>query len=125
MFGSVKPTASNSLKRPTPSPRPTKIPTTEARAPITSPSTTIENRTWRRDAPSVRSVASSRVRCVIVIDSEFAITNAPTNSAIAPKASRKSCRKLRKLSVSFASYFACSCPVLTCVCGGRIAADLG
>ena len=56
LFGSVKPTASNSLKRPTPSPRPTAIPTTEARAPITRPSTTIENRTWRRDAPSVRRV---------------------------------------------------------------------
>jgi len=38
-----------------------------------------------------------------VIDSEFAITNAPTNSAIAPNASRKSCRKLRKLSVAAAS----------------------
>ena len=89
--------------------------------PITNPSTTIENRTWRREAPSVRRVASSRVRCLIVIDSEFAITNAPTNNAIAPNASRKSCRKLRKLSVSFASDFACPCPVFTCVCGGRIA----
>ena len=71
--------------------------------PITSASTRIERSTWRRDAPSVRSVASSRVRCAIVIESEFAITNAPTKSAIPPNASRKSWRKLRKLSVSFAS----------------------
>ncbi len=115
----VKPTASNSLKRPTPSPRPTKIPTTEARVPITNASTTIENRTWRRDAPSVRSVASSRVRCAIVIDSVFAITNAPTKSAIAPNASRKYWRKLRKPFVSFVSCFACAWPVLHLRVGGQ------
>ena len=88
-------------------------------APIASPSITIERRTWRRDAPSVRRVASSRVRWVIVIESEFAITNEPTKSAIPPNASRKSCRKLRKLSVSLASDFACCVPVFTCVPGGR------
>ena len=82
---------------------------------------TIERRTWRLEAPSVRRVASSRVRCLIVIESEFAITNAPTNNAIPPNARRKSCRKLRKLSVSFASDFACCCPVFTCVPGGRMA----
>ncbi len=119
LFGSVKPTASNSLKRPTPSPRPTAIPTAEAKLPIASASMTIERRTWRRVAPSVRRVASSRVRCAIVIDSEFAITNEPTKSAIPPNASRKSCRKLRKLSVSFASSRACPCPVRTCVPAGR------
>ena len=57
--------------------------------PITSASSTTDSRTWRRDAPSVRSVASSRVRCAIVIDSELTMTNAPTKSAISPKASRK------------------------------------
>ncbi len=46
-------------------------------------------RTCRRVAPSVRSVANSRVRCAIVIESVFAITNAPTNSATPPNASRK------------------------------------
>ena len=56
---------------------------------MTSASSTTETCTCRRDAPSVRSVASSRVRCAIVIDSELTITNAPTNSAIRPNASRK------------------------------------
>ena len=53
----------------------------------------IDQSTCRREAPSVRSVANSRVRWAIVIESEFAITNAPTKSAMPPNASRKSCRK--------------------------------
>ena len=44
---------------------------------------------WRREAPIVRRVANSRVRCAMVIESEFAITNAPTKSAMPPNASRK------------------------------------
>ncbi len=44
------------------SPSPRNRPTTEATAPITSASSITEESTWRRVAPSVRSVASSRVR---------------------------------------------------------------
>ena len=84
----------------------------------------IERSTCRREAPSVRSVASSRVRCAIVIDSEFAITKLPTNSAMPPNASRKSWRKLRKLSVSFASSRACASPVRTCVARRQDLLDL-
>ena len=82
-------------------------PTIEASVPITSASRKTEPSTCRRLAPSVRSVANSRVRCAIVIESVFAITNAPTKSAIPPKASRKSWRKLRNEFVSFASFAAC------------------
>ena len=46
-------------------------------------------------APSVRSVANSRVRCAIVIESEFAITKLPTKSAIPPNASRKPLQEAR------------------------------
>ncbi len=53
------------------------------------PSSTTERSTWRREAPSVRRVASSFVRCATVIESVLKITNAPTKSAIPPKASRK------------------------------------
>ena len=60
------------------------------------------------------------MRWAIVIDSEFAITKLPTNSAMPPNASRKSWRKLRKLSVSLASSRACASLVRTCVPGGRI-----
>ena len=42
-----------------------------------------------RSRPSSRSVANSRARWAIVIESVFAITNAPTKSAMPPKASRK------------------------------------
>ena len=89
LFGSVNPTASKSLNSPVASARPRKRPMIDASVPITRASTMTENRTCRRDAPSVRSVASSRVRWAIVIESELKMTNAPTNSAITPKASRK------------------------------------
>jgi len=103
LFGSVKPTASNSLKRPFASPSPAKSPITEARVPITRPSTTIDLSTWRRLAPSVRNVASSRVRWVMVIDSELAITKLPTNSAMPPNTSRNVRRNEMNEFVCFAS----------------------
>ena len=56
--------------------------------PTTSASTITDPRIWRFVAPIVRSVANSRVRCAIVIESEFAMTNEPTKSAIPPNASR-------------------------------------
>ena len=65
--------------------------------PITSDSTTIEASTWRRDAPSVRSVASSRVRWAIVIESEFAITKLPTKSAIAAEREQEVLQEAREL----------------------------
>ena len=70
------------------SPSPRNSPRTEPRTPITKASITTDQSTWRRDAPSVRSVANSRMRCAIVIESVFAITKAPTNSAMPAKASR-------------------------------------
>ena len=45
--------------------------------PTTRASTITEPRIWRFVAPMVRSVANSRVRWAIVIDSEFAMTNEP------------------------------------------------
>ena len=83
--GRSPPSAVNSLA----SPNPANSPTTEASSPITRPSITTERMTCLREAPSVRSVANSRVRCATVIDRVLKITNAPTNSAIAPKPSRK------------------------------------
>ena len=120
LFGSVKPTASNSLKSPLARPSPRKSPVTAARIPITSASITIEVSTCRRLAPSVRIVANSRVRWAIVIESEFAITKLPTKSAMPPNASRKPRRKLMNESVCFASSAACAVPVRTWAVGGRI-----
>jgi hypothetical protein len=49
-------------------PKPAKSPSTEASSPITRPSITTERMTCRREAPRVRRVANSRVRCATVID---------------------------------------------------------
>ena len=76
--------------------------------PMTRASTITELSTCRREAPIVRSVANSRMRCAIVIESELEITNAPTKSAMPPNASRKSCRKEMKLVAPSASFFACA-----------------
>jgi hypothetical protein len=76
--------------------------------------------TCRLEAPSVRKVANSRVRCAMVIESELAMTNAPTKSATPANESRNVWRKLMKLFVSFASLAAWLSPLLTWVPGGRI-----
>jgi hypothetical protein len=121
VFGSVKPTRSKSQKRSFARPRPRKRPITEESTPTMSASRMIARNTWRREPPSVRSVANSRVRCAIVIESEFAITKAPTKSAMPPNASRNPWRKVMNSSVSPESSLACSVPVRTCVPSGRTA----
>ena len=55
---------------------------------VASPST--EPSTWRREAPTVRSIESSRVRWAIVIEKLLKIMNAPTNSATPANTSRMS-----------------------------------
>ena len=97
---------------------PRKSPTTDASSPVTRPSTVTTHRICRRFAPTVRSVANSRVRWATVIESVFAITKAPTKSAIAAKASRKYLRNESWSVMSFELCFAWSEPVRTCVFGG-------
>ena len=84
--GRLIPIETKSRFSPFASSRPRKRPTTEATMPITSASTTTDQRIWRRDAPIVRRVANSRIRCAIVIPSVFAITKAPTKTAMPAKA---------------------------------------
>jgi hypothetical protein len=89
-FGSSTPMAPNSPIRPFAIPMPSTSPMTEATKPMTRPSSLTERMTCLREAPSVRSVAYSRVRCATVIDSVLKMTNAPTSRAMKPNASRKS-----------------------------------
>ena len=89
VWGRSRLSATNSSFRPTARPRPANSPITDASRPMTSASTITEPSTWRRDAPIVRSVANSRVRCATVIDNVLKITNAPTNRAMPAKVSRK------------------------------------
>ena len=56
---------------------------------MTSDSRITEPSICRRDAPIVRSVANSRVRCATVIENVLKMTNAPTKSAMPANASRK------------------------------------
>ena len=62
VFGSVKPTASNSANRPFASARPRNSPVTDASTPMTRDSSSTTRRICRREAPIVRKVANSRVR---------------------------------------------------------------
>ena len=50
-----------------------------------SPST--DRNTWRRLAPTIRSRASSRVRCPTMIENVLKMVNAPTNSEMNAKTS--------------------------------------
>jgi hypothetical protein len=59
-----------------------------------------------------------------VIESELAITKAPTKSAIPANESRNVCRKLMKLFVSSASLVAWLLPLLTWVPGGDLSGKL-
>ncbi len=76
-------------------------------------------RIWRRVAPSVRSVANSRVRWAIVIDSVFAITKLPTKSAMKAKASRKYRMKLVNPLTLFLSSFTWAETLRTCAEAGN------
>ena len=62
---------------------------------MTKPSSSTERSTCRREAPSVRSVANSRVRWATVIESVLKMTNAPTNSAIAAEREQEVADELR------------------------------
>ena len=116
--GSSSPSAAKISVRPFANPMPTAMPTAEATTPIAAASRRTERSTCRRDAPSVRSVASSRTRCAIVIDSVLKMTNAPTKSAMPPKASRKPRMKAMKVSIPFLSSAACSSAVRTSALAG-------
>ena len=98
-------------------PSPITSPTTEATRPITRPSRRTERMTCLREAPSVRSVANSRVRWATVIDRVLKITKPPTSSAIAPKPSST----LRIIAIpsltSFAASLACLSLSFTCRSG--------
>ena len=97
----------------------------DATTPITSASTITDASTWRRDPPIVRIVANSRVRCAIVIESEFAITNAPTKSAMPANASRKSWRKPMNSFVPSRPRSACAPPERTCARRAEVALEVG
>ncbi len=66
--GRSTPAALNSAFSPTASRMPKPIPINEATSPISAASTSTDRSTWRRLAPSVRSIANSRIRWATVIE---------------------------------------------------------
>jgi hypothetical protein len=117
-LGRSIPKATNRAFMPFAMPMPRTSPTSEARRPMIRPSSTTERRTCLREAPRVRRVANSRVRWATVIERVLKITNAPTNSAMPPKPSRKIRTKLMPSLVSFAASLASSAASLTSTLAG-------
>ena len=107
------PKAFSSAARPGASAIPTSTPSTEATTPTASVSISIERRTWRRDAPSTRSSASSFVRWATVTENVLKIRKPPTSSATAANTSRPVRRNPRALERSCACCCAASLPVRT------------
>ena len=79
--------ASNSALITRAKPIPASTPTADASSPVTNASVTTEPRIWRRLAPSVRSIANSRVRWATVIEKVLKIRNEATNSETPAKIS--------------------------------------
>ena len=67
---------------------PKPIPISEATSPISAASSSTERITCRRLAPSVRSIANSRIRWATVIEYVLKMMKRPTNTAAPAKASR-------------------------------------
>ena len=60
-------------------------------------SASTERNTWRRLAPTIRSRASSRVRCPTMIENVLKMVNAPTNSEMNAKTSSAVEKKRQRL----------------------------
>ena len=86
--GSERSSAPNTAFSPAAMPKPAAMPTIDAPSPRASASSSTEPSTWRRAAPTMRSIANSRVRWATVIESVLKIVNAPTRIATPPNTSR-------------------------------------
>ena len=94
VVGTSIPKAASAARRPAATPMPRPRPRPAATSPMTNDSAITENRTWRREAPTARSSASSRVRWATRIENVFQMISAPTSSEIAAKPSRPVVKKL-------------------------------
>jgi hypothetical protein len=117
--GSTMPNAFNSALRPTAAPTPAPSPISEATSPVSAASASTDPNTCRRLAPTMRSSASSRVRCPTVIENVLKIVNPPTNSEMPAKISSAVEMKESSLSTALESSFATVWPLTTSTPGGR------
>ncbi len=118
------PSALNSAPIAGANPIPASKPTIEATSPMTNASRTTEVTIWRRLAPSVRSIANSRVRWATVIEKVLKIRNAATNSATPAKISSAVFRKPMNSPTSSRWDWTFSAPVSTSTESGSAAVRL-
>jgi hypothetical protein len=112
--GSPKPAASKRELMPIAIRRPAKMPITEPMPAVASASNSTLIRICRRLAPSVRSIAISRMRCATVIENMLKMMKAPTSTATPPNASSAGPRKpLMSSAMPCESSLAFSVPVCT------------
>ena len=90
------------------------MPMTVPSRPVVSASSSTLVRICLRLAPSVRSIAISRMRCATVIENMLKMMKAPTSTATPPNASSAGPRKpLIRSAMPFESALAFSEPVCT------------
>ena len=120
--GSVIPNPRSSASRPSAASTPRPRPITEDTSPVMAASPSTERNTWRRFAPTMRSRASSRVRCPTMIENVLKMVNPPTNKEMNAKTSSAVLKKPSAWSTEFVLSFTTVCPVTTWSPGGRILA---
>ena len=110
---SSSPNAPNSARSAGAITSPARMPRIDAPRPITSDSTITERITCRREAPSVRNSANSRVRCATVTVNVLKIRKLPTSRATPANTSSAVRMKPSASDRSCACFSACSLPVRT------------
>ena len=120
--GMSAPSALKSRLMPLATPRPAPMPTAEASTPSASASATTDVSTWRRLAPSARSIANSRRRCATVMLKALKMMKAPTKTETPANARSTGVRNepIASAVSAVASAAACS-PVLTLTPAGMAA----
>ena len=116
--GSVIPNPRSSAWSPSAASTPRPRPITEETSPVTAASPRTDRNTWRRLAPTMRSRASSRVRCPTMIENVLKMVNAPTNREMNAKTSSAVEKKDSAWSTEFVLSFTTVWPVTTCTPGG-------
>ncbi len=91
--GNVRPNPLSSASSPIAASTPRPSPMTDDTSPTMNASRSTERKTCLRLAPTMRSSASSRVRCPTMMENVFTMVNAPTNSAMNAKTSSAVLRK--------------------------------
>ena len=82
-----------------------------------------DRKTWRRLAPTMRSRASSRVRCPTMMENVLRMVKPPTKSAMNAKTSRAMLKKLSAWPIAPVASSTTVWPVTTSTPGGRARGD--